>query len=52
MGESQMTEEEILELQRMPVSLYVEQWERLFEFSDEIRRFAQEHEGELKRKAK
>lgn len=37
-------------LQRMPVTLYVEQWERLLDFSDEIRRFAQEHGAELKRK--
>ena len=37
-------------LQRMPVTLYVEQWERLLDFSDEIRRFAQEHDAELKRK--
>lgn len=38
-------------LQRMPVTLYVEQWDRLLNFSDEIRRFAGEHESELKRKA-
>ncbi|MEN6498541.1 MAG: hypothetical protein ABFD16_29915 [Thermoguttaceae bacterium] len=37
-------------LQRMPVTLYVEQWERLLGFSDEIRQFIQEHEAELKRK--
>jgi len=37
-------------LQRMPVTLYVEQWERLLDFGDEIREFAQEHGGELKRK--
>jgi hypothetical protein len=37
-------------LQRMPVTLYVEQWERLLGFADEIRQFAAEHEGELKRK--
>ena len=37
-------------LQRMPVTLYVEQWERLLDFGDEIRKFAGEHEGELKRK--
>lgn len=37
-------------LQRMPVTLYVEQWERLLGFSDEIRQFLQEHEAELKRK--
>jgi hypothetical protein len=37
-------------LQRMPVTLYVEQWERLLDFGDQIREFAQEHGGELKRK--
>jgi hypothetical protein len=37
-------------LQRMPVTLYVEQWERLLDFSDEIRAFIQEHNSELKRK--
>jgi hypothetical protein len=38
-------------LQRMPVTLYVEQWLRLLDFADEIRRFAQEHHAELKRKS-
>ena len=37
-------------LQRMPVTLYVEQWERLLDFTDELRQFAKEHEGELSRK--
>ena len=37
-------------LQRMPVTLYVEQWERLLDFGDEIRKFMQEHDSELKRK--
>lgn len=37
-------------LQRMPVTLYVEQWEKLLDFGDEIRRFAAEHDSELKRK--
>jgi len=37
-------------LQRMPVTLYVEQWERLLDFSDELRKFMQEHNAELKRK--
>ena len=37
-------------LQRMPVTLYVEQWERLFAFADEIRAFMKEHDAELKRK--
>ncbi len=37
-------------LQRMPVTLYVEQWDRLLNFTDEIRRFMAEHDAELKRK--
>ena len=37
-------------LQRMPVTLYVEQWERLLNFADEIRTFMSEHDAELKRK--
>ena len=37
-------------LQRMPVTLYVEQWERLLDFSDEIKAFIKEHNSELKRK--
>ena len=39
-------------LQRMPVTLYVEQWQRLLDFGDDIRTFAAEHESELKRKNK
>jgi len=37
-------------LQRMPVTLYIEQWERLLGFSDELRKFMTEHDSELKRK--
>ena len=37
-------------LQRMPVTLYVEQWERLLDFSDELRKFMKEHNPQLKRK--
>ena len=37
-------------LQRMPVTLYVEQWERLLSYADEIRQFMKEHDAELKRK--
>jgi hypothetical protein len=37
-------------LQRMPVTLYVEQWNRLLEFSEELRGFLVEHDAELKRK--
>ena len=37
-------------LQRMPVTLYVEQWERLLSVADDIRDFAKEHDAELKRK--
>jgi hypothetical protein len=39
-------------LQRMPVTLYVEQWERLLDFGDEIRQFITQHDSELKRKQK
>ena len=39
-------------LQRMPVTLYVEQWERLLDFGEDIRKFMQEHGSELKRKDK
>jgi hypothetical protein len=38
-------------LQRMPVTLYVEQWERLLDYGDEVRQFLKDHESELKRKA-
>lgn len=37
-------------LQRMPVTLYVEQWQRLLDYADEIRTFAKDHDSELKRK--
>jgi hypothetical protein len=37
-------------LQRMPVTLYVEQWNRLLDFSDDLRGFLAEHDSELKRK--
>jgi hypothetical protein len=37
-------------LQRMPVTLYVEQWERLLGFAEEIRAFLAEHDADLKRK--
>ncbi len=37
-------------LQRMPVTLYVEQWNRLLDFSDNLRQFIKEHDAELKRK--
>jgi len=37
-------------LQRMPVTLYVDQWERLLKFSGEIKAFIAEHNSELKRK--
>jgi len=39
-------------LQRMPVTLYVEQWQRLLDFGDDIRSFIQQHDAELKRKEK
>jgi hypothetical protein len=37
-------------LQRMPVTLYVEQWDRLLNFSDELRAFMKENDARLKRK--
>jgi hypothetical protein len=37
-------------LQRMPVTLYVEQWQRLLDFGDEIREFLKENDSRLKRK--
>lgn len=37
-------------LQRMPVTLYVEQWERLLGYANELKAFLKEHDAELKRK--
>ncbi len=37
-------------LQRMPVTLYVEQWQRLLAFADEIKAFIAENDAKLKRK--
>ena len=37
-------------LQRMPVTLYVEQWERLLDFADEIKKFMADNSSALKRK--
>jgi hypothetical protein len=39
-------------LQRMPVTLYVEQWTRLLEFSDDLRSFLKDNDAKLKRKDK
>ena len=39
-------------LQRMPVTLYLEQWERLLGFADDIRQFIKDNDGKLKRKEK
>jgi hypothetical protein len=39
-------------LQRMPVTLYLEQWERLLEFGDALKQFIKENESRLKRKEK
>ena len=39
-------------LQRMPVTLYVEQWERLLEFGDVIKTFMADNASTLKRKEK
>ena len=37
-------------LQRMPVTLYMEQWNRLLDFADEVRKFIAENGADLKRK--
>jgi len=37
-------------LQRMPVTLYQEQWERLLDYAEEVRSFIKDHEGQLKKK--
>jgi hypothetical protein len=34
----------------MPVTLYVEQWDRLLNVGEQIRQFTREHDAELKRK--
>jgi len=39
-------------LQRMPVTLYVEQWERLLAFAEDLKAFLEAHRGELHRKEK
>ena len=39
-------------LQRMPVTLYIGQWERLWDFSDEMKAFAEAHQEDLSRKGK
>ena len=40
----------VYNLQRMPVTLYVEQWGRLLDFAEEVRQFIRDHDAELKRK--
>lgn len=35
-------------LQRMPVTLYADQWFRLLEFGEEIRAFIEQHRSELR----
>ena len=37
-------------LQRMPVTLYVEQWERLLAYADELKAFAKANDKRLTRK--
>ena len=37
-------------LQRMPVTLYMEQWDRLLSYADDIRNFIKDNEGKLKKK--
>ena len=37
-------------LQRMPVTLYAQQWERLLDFGDDIRTFIKDNNSQLSRK--
>lgn len=37
-------------LQRMPVTLYMEQWERLLDFGDPIKQFIKDNVASLKKK--
>ena len=37
-------------LQRMPVTLYIEHWTRLLEFSDTLKQFLKDNDDKLKRK--
>lgn len=37
-------------LGRFPVTLYKEQWQRLLDYTDEIRQFLKENDGQLKAK--
>lgn len=37
-------------LQRMPVTLYMEQWERLLDFSDQLKQFIKDNQSSLKKK--
>lgn len=37
-------------LQRMPVTLYMEQWQRLLDFAEELKTFIKDNEAKLKRK--
>lgn len=37
-------------LQRMPVTLYMEQWERLLNFGEDIKKFITDNASRLKRK--
>lgn len=37
-------------LQRMPVTLYVEQWQRLLDYAEEIKAFMKANDSKLKRK--
>lgn len=39
-------------LQRMPVTLYMEQWERLLEFGDQVKQFIKDNVSALKKKDK
>jgi hypothetical protein len=47
---SQKAAVSVYSLQRMPVTLYARQWERLLDFGDQIRKFNEENNSQLDRK--
>ena len=37
-------------IRRFPVTFYADEWERIFEMTEDVRQFIRENEGSLKRK--
>jgi hypothetical protein len=37
-------------IRRVPITFYLEEWNRILEMSEEIRTFLREHDGELAKK--